>query len=141
MPTEAQVEELQDALGHARVDGPTSDGPANTFDNPGAPATQPPRGTGNVLPENPSQLGHILRARPGHLPDTPANRQILEDVANSPDDLLGPDRYGNLWSGRTLSDGTQAWTQVRGGTIINGGVNQVPEVYNPETGLSASSKP
>ncbi len=96
---------------------------------------------GNALSTNESQLGHIFRDAEGHLPDTAANRQLLQDVANDAKSTLGPDQFGNAWSARTLPDGTQVWTQARNGTIINGGLNQTPGTYNPQTGLSSPTKP
>ena len=39
----------------------------------------------------------IFGDRPGHLPDTPANRQRLVDVANDRDNYRGVDKYGNKW--------------------------------------------
>lgn len=91
---------------------------------------------GVALPTEESQLGHIFREAEGHLADTPANRQLLTDVANDAKSVLGKDKFGNTWSARTLSDGTQVWTESRGGRIINGGLNKTPRVFNPSTGLS-----
>ncbi|HEY6645023.1 RHS repeat-associated core domain-containing protein [Povalibacter sp.] len=83
-----------------------------------------------------SRLGHIFRNAEGHLSNTRANRQLLINVANNPKTMLGPDKYGNVWSALTRADGTQVWVQTRNGRIINGGVNQTPRIYNPDTGLS-----
>jgi RHS repeat-associated protein len=95
----------------------------------------------NALPTSESQLGHIFRDAEGHLPNTPENQQLLQDVANDAKSTLGTDKYGTTWSGRTLPDGTQVWTQTRNGQIVNGGLNQTPKVFNPETGLSSPTKP
>lgn len=85
-----------------------------------------------------SRADHIFRETGGHLTeDTPANRQLLEETANNSQNYLGRDNRGNDWYGRTLPDGSQAWTIVRNGKIINGGVNETPRHYNPETGLNA----
>jgi RHS repeat-associated protein len=89
------------------------------------------------LPNDPSKLGHIFRDEDGHLPNTPENQQLLENLANDPNSQLGADNYGNEWAAQTQPDGTQVWVQYRGNTITNGGLNQTPRVYNPSTGLSA----
>jgi RHS repeat-associated protein len=46
------------------------------------------------FPKNPGQLGHIFRNAPGHLADTPANRQLLTDIASNPANRIGADRFG-----------------------------------------------
>ncbi|CAI1157191.1 hemagglutinin repeat-containing protein [Serratia quinivorans] len=84
-----------------------------------------------------SRLGHIFRNAEGHIADTPANRQLILDVAYDKKASLGSDRYGNDWSARMLPDGSQAWVQTRGGNVINAGVNNPPKTYSPETGLSS----
>ena len=94
--------------------------------------------TNNRFPTEPGQVKHIFRDAPGHLPDTPGNRALLLDVANDPAAMLGTDRFGNVWSARTLPDGSQVWVQTRNGVIQNGGLNQTPRVFNPQTGLSGS---
>jgi len=80
---------------------------------------------------------HIFRDAEGHLPDTPENVELIEDVANSENDYLGPDEHGNDWSSRTQGDGKQVWVQTRGGKITNAGINNKPRTYNPKTGLSS----
>lgn len=84
---------------------------------------------------------HIFRDKEGHLPDTPENRKLLEGVADNPKTTLGNDKFGNTWSAQKRSDGTQVWTQTRNGKIINGGVNSTPRSFDPNTGLSAPTKP
>jgi hypothetical protein len=84
---------------------------------------------------------HIFRKAEGHLEDTPSNRKMLEDVANNSENALGTDKWGNTWSAKVQPDGSQVWTQSRGGQIINGGVNQTPRSFNLETGLSSPIKP
>ncbi|RDV39155.1 hypothetical protein DV096_00860 [Bradymonadaceae bacterium TMQ3] len=106
-----------------------------------------PRGSPGVLvhntcrfPGDQSQIKHIFRNDPGHLADTPANRRLLIDVADDPSTTLGTDRFGNLWSARTLDDNTQVWVSSRNGVVQNGGRNDTPRTFNPETGLSRSSR-
>ncbi|MDY7095737.1 MAG: RHS repeat-associated core domain-containing protein [Acidobacteriota bacterium] len=94
-----------------------------------------PRGAAR-FPERPGQVQHIFRDAPGHLADTPASRKLLQGIADDVSTTLGTDRFGNVWSARTLDDGTQMWVQTRNGVIQNGGLNQMPRVFNPETGLS-----
>jgi hypothetical protein len=88
------------------------------------------------LPENPSQLGHIFRDAPGHILDTPANRELLISISNNPSNKMGVDRYGLTWYGQTLDNGNQVWVSVRGGVIQNGGVNSVPREFTPGVGMS-----
>ena len=45
----------------------------------------------NRLSSKPPQLKHMFADRPGHLPDTPENRALLESVANNPNNYLGTD--------------------------------------------------
>ncbi|WP_208752316.1 SitA5 family polymorphic toxin [Corallococcus carmarthensis] len=102
--------------------------------NPGASSP-----TGIGIPEGKAR--HIFRSAPGHLPDTPANRQLLQELAADESARLGTDRFGNMWSARLNPDGTQLWVQVRRGEIINGGLNQVARDYNTQMGLSAPTRP
>lgn len=91
-----------------------------------------------AIPEN--RAGHIFRKAEGHIPDTPANRELLTSLANENKSVLGVDRHGTIWSAKILPDGSQAWVQTRGGQVINGGINKTPKPYDPERGL-ASLKP
>lgn len=65
----------------------------------------------------------------------------MTDVASDEGNYLGTDKYGNEWYTKIQSDGTQVWTQVRNGEIRNGGLNQSPKTFDPQTGLSSPSKP
>ena len=94
----------------------------------------------NKLHSNRSQLMHILRNDKGHLPDTPANRELIESVANDPQNYVGTDSRGHAWYAQTRSDGTQVWAEVRDHTIINGGVNDKPKDFNETTGLKNNPK-
>jgi RHS repeat-associated protein len=100
------------------------------------PEPPPPEPT---IPDG--RAGHIFRDAEGHLLDTPESRELLQNVAGDPANRLGTDQFGNTWSAKTLPDGTQVWTQARNGEIINGGLNQTPRTFNPQTGLSSPTKP
>jgi hypothetical protein len=104
---------------------------SRSFDT-GGPTTSRPAS----FPQGNSQTQHIFRDAPGHLADTPANRSLLQGVANDSRTTLGTDRFGNTWSARSRSDGSQVWVQTRNGVIQNGGVNSTPRTFNPQTGLS-----
>lgn len=98
-------------------------------------------GAGRMEHEIPDdRANHIFRDAEGHLSDTPANRKLLQNVANDPATKLGQDKYGSMWSASTRRNGSQVWTQTRNGKIINGGVNMVPRTFNPQTGLSSPVK-
>jgi len=89
----------------------------------------------NSLPkDNPSQMGHIFNDNPGHLPNTPENQALIEDLINDGNCKLGPDQYGNDWFGRIMEDGNQLWAECRNGRVIDGGLSS-PRSYNPQTGL------
>ena len=49
--------------------------------------------------------------------------------------IRGTDKYGNEWYTKTQSDGSQVWVESRNGNIFEGGVNNTPKPWNPETGL------
>ncbi len=89
------------------------------------------------------RAGHIFskQGRPGHLPDTPENRQLLINTASDRANFLGTDKFGNDWYAKITPDGKQVWVQVRGNNIINGGLNEVPRSWHPETGPSSPTKP
>ena len=110
-------------------------------ESPESAAAEAGQAPGNTFPENEGQIQHIFRDAEGHLPDTATNRSLLQGVADDPATTLGNDAYGNTWSARTNADGTQTWVQTRNGVIINGGVNQTPNTFNPQTGLSSPVKP
>jgi filamentous hemagglutinin len=95
---------------------------------------------GARLPDNAAQLRHIFSARTAHLADTPANRKLLMDVANDRKSMLGKDKFGNVWHARTLDDGTQVWISTRNRVIQNGGLNDTPRVFDPQTGLSGGGQ-
>ncbi|WP_130300832.1 MULTISPECIES: hypothetical protein [unclassified Duganella] len=83
---------------------------------------------------------HIFSGKPGHMPDTPDNRRLLEDVANDPQAWVAYDRYGKSWYARIDAQGRQIWVEVRGDRIVSGGINNVPRALSPHTGLSVPVK-
>lgn len=83
---------------------------------------------------------HIFSGKPGHIPDTPDNRRLLEDAANDPQAWVADDRYGNSWYARIDAYGRQIWAEVRGKCIVNGGRNNVPRQLDPLTRVLASAK-
>lgn len=89
----------------------------------------------NEIPNNESIIGHIFRDADGHITDTPENRQLLEEVSNNTNNYLGTDKYGNDWYAQSQSDGSQIWVEVRNGIIFEGGINEEPRTWNPQTGL------
>lgn len=90
----------------------------------------------NRLSSKPSQLKHMFADRPGHLPDTPENRTLLESVANNPNNYLGTDSMNTQWYAQIQPDGSQIWARVWNGSIFNGGINEIPREWNPVTGLN-----
>ena len=87
------------------------------------------------LPSNDSQLRHIFENREGHLPDTPENRKLLQDLANDSTKYKGKDKYGNDWNVRMNNDGTQDWVRSQRQIINEGGRNLTPRPWDKETGL------
>ena len=110
---------------------------ASPTGNSGGEGDSTPR---NKLPPNDSQLKHMFEDREGHVPDTPGNRQLLEDVANDPNSYYGTDRWGKQWYARMQEDGSQVWVCARDGVIQDGGINQVPHQYDELTGFSSRYK-
>ncbi len=88
----------------------------------------------NRIPDNTSIIGHIFKDTEGHIPDTPENRSLLEEVANDLDNYRGNDQYDNAWYSKILEDGRQVWIQIRDGIIFDGGINDTPKQWNPKTG-------
>jgi hypothetical protein len=79
----------------------------------------------------PDSLPHIFRDKPGHFKDeTPQNRQLLKDVANDPKNFVRTDKWGKDWYAKTLPNGKQIWVHVKGGKIVNGGINDNPRSFN-----------
>lgn len=64
-------------------------------------------GGDNSLPSDASQTSHMFGNREGHLPDTPSNRRLIQDLANDDSCRLGEDKWGNEWYARINADGSQ----------------------------------
>lgn len=91
---------------------------------------------GNQFPKNDSQIKHIFRNKKGHIPDTPKNRDLLQETCNDESNYLGTDKNGNRWYAQILPDGSQVWVTTRDGIIQNGGINYPPLPWDPENGLN-----
>ena len=89
----------------------------------------------NYIPNNPSTIGHIFREDHG-LSGTPENRNMLEKIANDPANYKGRDKDGADWYSITKPDGSQTWVRVKDGRIFNGGINNPPKPWDPETGYN-----
>ena len=95
------------------------------------------KGSGKIsLPSNASQLKHIFRDKEGHLPDSPENRKLLEDLANDNSKFRGTDKWGNSWNAQELEDGSQIWVRYQNGVINEGGKNNTPRLWDSETGFN-----
>jgi hypothetical protein len=55
------------------------------------------------------KVGHILKNRSGHIPDTSENRKLLIDLAQDLSTRQGIDKHGNAWHSKIRDDGTQIW--------------------------------
>lgn len=88
------------------------------------------------MPKNDSQLKHIFAERDGHVPDTPQNRKKLIELAKDQSKYLGKDKHGNSWHAEITGDGKQWWVRFREQTINEGGLNQYPRPWDPESGLN-----
>lgn len=75
------------------------------------------------------------------LPDTPANRQRLQDLISYQENYQGTDTNGNQWYAQILPDGKQFWAKVRNGDLKYGGMRQTPQAFHPKKGLSSLPEP
>lgn len=60
----------------------------------------------------------------------------IEALVNDRSALIGTDRYGKSWYARINVDGSQMWASTRDGVVRNCGINETPNPWDPETGLS-----
>lgn len=91
--------------------------------------------TQNSYIENESKYKHIFRDEDGHIPDTPENRKLILELANTPNHYIGKDARGIDWYAHILPDGSQLWVRIWNGKIDNAGRNSVPAEWDDETGL------
>jgi len=112
---------------------------SNKDSNSGATGSSANGGSNIGIDESRAQ--HIFRDSEGHVGDTPANRQLLETIANDPSAMLGTDKYGTTWAAKLNPDGTQTWVGIRGGKVSYGGINETPKAFNPQTGLASPTRP
>lgn len=83
------------------------------------------------MPKGRSQIMHIMVDRKGHLPDTLANRKILEAVSNDKNNFIMADSRGfNVYS--KIINGREYWVYERNGIIQNGGVNKEKFRYHKQ---------
>jgi len=80
---------------------------------------------GNVVPEG-KLANHIFSNKAGKLIDSPANRELITDLTNSSENLLGVDKYGESWFSRTLDDGKQLYGYTQDGVVKGAGINNEP---------------
>ena len=92
------------------------------------------------FPKNDAQLKHIFRNKDGHLADTVKNRKMLQDLANDTKYHVGKDARGLDWHYRINDNGKQEWVCHRDGIIRDGGINDLPRGFDPETGLNINVK-
>ena len=69
---------------------------------------------------------HIFSNKAGKLIDSPANRELITDLTNSSENLLGVDKYGKSWFSRTLDDGKQLYGYTQDGVVKGAGINNEP---------------
>jgi len=75
------------------------------------------------------------------MPETPENRELLEQMVANRANYLGTDSYGTEWYAQLLPDGRQLWAHVWSGEISYGGIRTTPKSFDPKTGLSSPSSP
>lgn len=86
------------------------------------------------FPKNKAQIDHIMRDAEGHLTDSIENRSLLISISSDRKNYLGIDKHGVEWYAKTI-DGRQIWVAVKNDVIQNGGINNEPLNFTPNSGL------
>lgn len=81
------------------------------------------------FPTKDSQIRHMFRNEPGHIIDTPQNRNTIATIASDEHNFIGTDKHGNRWYSKTIS-GKQYWVKVRKGIVSDCGMNDEPRKIN-----------
>ncbi|HBS48126.1 TPA: hypothetical protein DEO28_03515 [Candidatus Dependentiae bacterium] len=85
---------------------------------------------------------HMFKNESGHLGmDTLGNRSLLESVVRDKVNFVDKDMYGTEWFAKITEDGKQIWVKVRDNNIRAGGINDVPKIWDPQTGFCRNLKP
>jgi len=98
--------------------------------------------TGERWSGDPAFWGDWMRCVQNILyPDTPENRQRLEELVREHNNHIGRDSWGNDWYATILPDGKQLWANVRNGELQFGGLRDQQKPFNPRYGLSSPDNP
>lgn len=79
-------------------------------------------------------FAHAFRKARGHLIDSTENRGLVLDMAKQAKNRLGECKKGNVWYAEILDNGQQLWASTRDNLIRNCGLNEIPLLFNQETG-------
>ena len=84
--------------------------------------------------ENLSLVGYD-KISSGHVPDTPQNRDLLQETCNNEANYLGTDKHGNRWYAQVMPDGRQVWVATRDGIIQDCGINDSARSFDSGEGF------
>lgn len=99
------------------------------------------RSSNPALPSKRSQLMHVFRNAPGHLPYTDESVARIEELISDERNIVGTDgQVGRTWYARIESDGTQLWASVLNGTVQDCGLNEDPRTWDSFTGFNRNPK-
>ena len=86
------------------------------------------------ISEDQNKTGHIFKDSRGHFDkDTLENRGFIESATASRDNWVGSNSYGADIYLKTMPDGTQAWAEVWKNRITDGGKNNFPKEWVPDS--------